>query len=99
MNVTQKDVTIQPHTQLAMAFLVDQVVEPSDNKVHEHHGEVKKGVCLSLGQVAAGFELDLGGEVDENEEQRTPSQGPGGEKYACVLPEFYEVWTHKTHAA
>lgn len=71
MNLSQKSIAIKANTQLATAFLVDKVGEPSDENEGEHHNRVKEGACHSFGQVVANWEVDLSGGAVENEDQRT----------------------------
>lgn len=70
MNVSRKNITIKPNTQLATAFLVDKVVESSNTKGDKHQSEMAEELCLSLGQVVTSFEVDLVGAAVENEDQR-----------------------------
>lgn len=42
MNVSRKNITMEPNTQLATAFLVDKVIESSDIKGDKHQSEMKK---------------------------------------------------------
>ena len=67
MNLSQHDITIQPHTHLANAVLVHNVVEFSDEK----RGETEnREVCFSLDQVVASCGVDLSDAAVENENQR-----------------------------
>uniref|UniRef100_A0A8P4KEB8 ribonuclease H n=1 Tax=Dicentrarchus labrax TaxID=13489 RepID=A0A8P4KEB8_DICLA len=70
MNLSQHAVTIRPHTQLASAFLVDDVMEFPDTEQEAHQHGSSKETCLSLNQVAAGGGVDLSEAAVENEHQR-----------------------------
>ena len=66
MNLSQHDITIRPHTHLANAVLVHNVVEFGDKK----RGEAgNKEACLSLDQVVANCGVDLSEAAVENENQ------------------------------
>ena len=67
MNLSQHDVTIRPHTHLANAVLVHNVLEFGDEK---QGGAGNKKACLSLGQVVASCAVDLSEAAVENENQR-----------------------------
>lgn len=70
LNASQMDITIQPHTELAMTFLVDQVVEPTDEADRTHQGEGQAEVYLSQGQMVAGCEVDRSEAAVGNKDQR-----------------------------
>lgn len=59
MNLSQCAITIRPHTHLANAFLVDNVVEFCDEKREEGDNEGNNEACLSFDQVVAGCGMDL----------------------------------------
>lgn len=65
MNLSQKNTTIKPNTQLATAFLVDKMEEPFDKNGGEKHKGVKEGVCQpwsSGGKLGGGPEWSSSGE-------------------------------------
>ena len=67
MNLSQHDVTIRPHTHLANAVLVHNVLEFGDEK----QGRAgNKEACLSLGPVVTSGAVDLSELAVENENQR-----------------------------
>ncbi|XP_063760148.1 uncharacterized protein LOC134878197 [Eleginops maclovinus] len=71
MNLSQRAIIIKPHTQLANAFLVDNVVEFPDKKQGDGESEGDNGACLSFDQVVAGCAVDLSEAAVENEHQRS----------------------------
>lgn len=67
MNLSDRDIVIRPHTPLANAILVQQVVEFSDkSKVEARKGKA----CLSLDHVVQNSDFDLRGAAVETDEQR-----------------------------
>lgn len=67
MNLSQRVITIRPHTHLANAVLVHSVVEFPEDKQGKPGN---KEACLSLGQVVASCGIDLTEAAVENEHQR-----------------------------
>lgn len=71
MNLSQRTVTIKPHTHLADAFLVEKVVEFTDEKHGEGDSEGNRGACLSCDQVVTGWGVDLTEAAVKDEHQRS----------------------------
>jgi hypothetical protein len=71
MNLSQHAIVIRPHTHLANAFLVDHVVEFSDDKQSSCHSNGSREACLSLDQVVANCKVDVSEAAVENEHQRS----------------------------
>lgn len=67
MNLSQRVITIKPHTHLANAVLVQSVVEFSEGGQDEAGNEM---ACLSLGQVVTSCGVDISEAAVGNEDQR-----------------------------
>lgn len=71
MNLYQCAVTIKPHTYLAHASLVDNVLEFPDKKQGDGEKEGDSEACLSFDQVVAGCTMELGEGAVEDEQQHS----------------------------
>ncbi|XP_072574574.1 uncharacterized protein [Paramormyrops kingsleyae] len=67
MNLSQHTVTLKPYTHLAVAVLVDNVLEFTDSRLGECHHDGGGETCLSLDQVVASCDVDLTEAAVENE--------------------------------
>lgn len=73
--LSQRAITIRPHTHLANASLVKGVVDFSGQKQGECHGGGSKEACLSMDQAVACCGIDLSKTAVENEHQRSLLKG------------------------
>lgn len=71
MNVSQRAITIKRQTPLAMAFLVEDIVEFTKEKQGEVNMVKDNEVCLSFGQVVTHCAVDLSEAAVEDERQRS----------------------------
>lgn len=67
MNLSQRAITIRPHTHLANVSLVAGVVTFTDKEQSQCHNTGDTETCLSLDQVVASSTVDLSEAVVENE--------------------------------